>query len=192
MTLRVTFQTYFKAINIPNLFTMFRIFLVPAFFLCLYYQLQGTESMSVWTRVILVLIILSDFFDGFLARLLKETSALGSVLDPLADKLFVLTSYIVLAVFQKLPPWLAIIVVSKDILVVTGWLLLIVLFHKIEVRPSYIGKTATAFQFFTVCCIIFFPESFLIEWFYDLTGLLTIGALIHYGFRLSFHDAEEV
>lgn len=190
MTNEVTFSSYLKNLNLPNLFTMLRILLVPAFFLCLYYQLQGTESMVVWTRVILAIIILSDFFDGFLARLLKETSTLGSVLDPLADKLFVLTSYIVLAVFQQLPPWLAIIVVSKDILVVTGWLLVIVLYHRIEVRPSYIGKAATAFQFFTVCGIIFIPETINIDWLFYLTGMLTVGALFHYGLRLAFHEQE--
>lgn len=187
----VTLFQDIRAVNLPNLFTSLRILLVPVFFLCVYYEMRGFPEMEIWTRVTLLIIIISDFIDGYLARLLNETTVLGSLLDPFADKLFVLSSYILLAVFQKLPVWLSIIVVTKDILVVAGWVLLTLLHQTVEVKPSSLGKTATAFQFFTVCVIIFMPKFLYIDWFYGITGFLTVAALVHYGLSLSIHEQTE-
>lgn len=187
----VTSLIDFRAVNIPNLFTTIRILLVPIFFMCIYYEMRGYPSMDIWTKVTLLIIIISDFVDGYLARLLNETTVLGSLLDPFADKLFVLTSYILLAVFQKVPVWLSIIVVSKDILVVAGWVVLMLIYQKVSVKPSMLGKLATAFQFFTVCGIIFLPESGFIIWLYGITGILTVAAVIHYGLSLSIQEQTE-
>ncbi len=186
----VTLKQALRAMNLPNLFTMSRLLLVPVMFMCLFYQFKGYAGMELWTKAILVIIIISDFLDGFLARWLDQMTPLGSVLDPLADKLFVLTSYILLAVFQKMPVWLSIIVVAKDILVVCGWFIMMLMFHQYEIRPTLLGKTATAFQFFTVCGIIFFPNAYVLNWLYYLTSIVTILALIHYGFRLSVQAQE--
>lgn len=170
---------------------MMRLLLVPVFFLTLYYYLRGYEMMLWWARGSLILIILSDFFDGYLARLWRETSTLGSLLDPLADKLFVTAVYVLLAVYRQVPPWLVIIVVAKDIMVVMGWTCMAIVFNRTDVRPSWWGKGATALQFATVCCVIFFPMEFYAPWAFYATGGVTLVALLHYGYMMLLETSGE-
>ena len=162
---------------------MMRLFLVPSFFLVMYYYFVGYAWMLGWARVLLVFIVFSDFLDGYLARTRGEITALGSVLDPMADKLFVTASFVLLAVFDQIPAWLAIVVVTKDILVSVGWCALAVLYGKIEVNPSLIGKAATGFQYLTVCVIVLLPAGIPLAPLEYLTAVLTVFALIHYVYQ---------
>ncbi len=147
--------------------------------------------MLVWTRVILICIIASDFLDGYLARRMGEVTALGSILDPLADKLFVTTSFVLLAVYERIPAWLAMIVVTKDVLVSMGWCFFAMLYGKVEVSPSILGKFATGFQFLTVCVIILFSDKWSLKIFEYVTAVLTIMALLHYGFLALKQSSED-
>ena len=169
--------------NLPNYLSMLRLLLVPCFFLTLYYYLTGEEFMLWWTRGILCFIVASDFLDGYLARLRSEVTKLGSLLDPLADKLFVTASYVLLAVYNQVPPWLAIIVVAKDILVTIGWCSVAMLYDKVDVMPSFLGKMATVFQFVTVCVIVLLPKSVPKSILEYVTAVSTILALLHYGYQ---------
>ena len=169
--------------NLPNYVSMSRVMLVPCFFMALYYHLNGHESVLFWCRILLVCIIVSDFLDGYIARKRGEITSLGSLLDPLADKLFVVTSFVLLAVYNQIPPWLAIIVVTKDILVSIGWCFYVMLYGKFEVKPSFLGKSATGFQFLTVCVIILFPNKIALTIIQFLTAVLTISALFHYVYQ---------
>ncbi|HPO10171.1 MAG TPA: CDP-alcohol phosphatidyltransferase family protein [bacterium] len=146
--------------NIANALSLGRILLVPCFFwLCYYsYSRVGAPEFVVWARIVLVMIFLSDFLDGYFARRHGQETALGGLLDPLADKLFVLTSFILLAIFDRLPIWLAMIVISKDILVVIGWALVATILGRVEASPTRTSKWATAFQFAAVVATVFsFP-----------------------------------
>lgn len=138
--------------------------------------------MLFWARLALVFIVISDFLDGYLARQWGEITPLGGFLDPLADKLFVMASYILLAVFDKIPAWLTIIVVSKDLLVTFGWCFMALIYQRPEVKPSTLGKIATALQFITVCVIVLLPSGFPLFGLEYITALLTIAALLHYAF----------
>jgi len=169
--------------NIPNLLTMSRLLLVPTFFLVMYYHLVGVDGMLNWTRIILIFIVVSDFLDGYLARRRCEVTSLGSVLDPMADKLFVTASFILLTVYEQIPVWLTIIVVTKDILVSIGWCMLAMLYHKVEVNTSIFGKLATVFQYGTVCIIVLIPINNPLIGFNYLTAITTILALVHYGYQ---------
>ncbi len=166
---------------------MTRLLLVPCFFLAMYYYLKGHVLTLTWARVILVIIVASDFLDGWLARRRGEVTSLGSILDPLADKLFVTASFILLSVFDRIPAWLTIVVVTKDILVIIGWCVQVILFNQVEVNPSLLGKIATGLQFATVLVVIFLPPAFPAWGLQFVTGLVTILALLHYVYMALQH-----
>ncbi len=176
--------------NLPNLVTMMRLLLVPSFFLAMYYYFAGQADLLAGARIILIFIVFSDFLDGYLARLRGETTALGSVLDPLTDKLFVTASFILLAVYNRIPPWLTIIVVTKDILVSIGWCVMAVLFQKVDVSPSFLGKLCTALQYGTVCVIVLLPPYAFLWGLEYATAAATILALMHYGYLASKHTGD--
>jgi len=166
--------------NLPNFLSMTRLLLVPCFFLAMYYFLKGHILTLTWAQIILVVIVASGFLDGWLARRRGEVTALGSILDPLADKLFVTASFILLSVFDRIPAWLTILVVTKDILVSIGWCVQVLLYHQVEVNPSLLGKIATGLQFATVLAVIFDLPAIPSGGLQYLTGLVTVSALLHY------------
>lgn len=178
--------------NPANLLSMARILLVPCFFWLCYYSYSeiGDPRLLFWCRLVLVVMLLSDFFDGFVARRRREVTTLGSLLDPLADKLFVMASFILLSSLGQLPVWLAIIVVSKDILVVIGWALVATILGRLESVPTKTSKWATGFQFATVTSVVFsIPIAYprLADVLYVLTGLFTVFSVAQYvrqGLRL--------
>ena len=88
---------------------------------------------------------LSDAVDGWLARR-RGTSALGAILDPVADKALLVTMYVTLAAVNVLPDWLAILVVFRDIVIVGGVLVLAILGQPVQIRPLYVSKLNTALQ----------------------------------------------
>lgn len=145
-------STQHKIWTISNLLTMIRILLIPFFFwACLYrFHFHRQEEWSVYgflSVTLFVLIVVSDFADGYLARKLGQTSSLGAFLDPLADKLMVTASFVLLAALDQIPAWLTIGVVSRDLILFFGWCLLFVLQMDTEIRPWMIGKVTALFQF---------------------------------------------
>ncbi|MFB3788912.1 MAG: CDP-alcohol phosphatidyltransferase family protein [bacterium] len=166
--------------NLPNFLSMTRLLLVPCFFLALYYYFKGHVLNPTWAQVILAVIVTSDFLDGWLARRRGEVTTLGSILDPLADKLFVTASFILLSVFDRIPAWLTILVVTKDILVSIGWCVQVILYNQVEVNPSLLGKTSTGLQFATVVAVIFHFPAYPSRGLQYVTGLMTVLALLHY------------
>lgn len=166
--------------NLPNLLSVLRLLLVPCFFVAFYYSLRGEENLIWVARAILVFIVLSDFMDGYLARTWGEITQLGQFLDPLADKLFVTSAFILLAVFDKVSAWLAIAVVTKDMIISLGWFFCALTYNRSEISPTFLGKTATAFQFLTVCVIILLPSDFPTNSLEYITGFVTILALLNY------------
>jgi CDP-diacylglycerol--glycerol-3-phosphate 3-phosphatidyltransferase len=105
----------------------------------------------VWLRYITILIFVvasvSDGVDGYLARKCGQRTQLGAILDPIADKGLMLAAIITLSVSNwkyELPLWFPVVVITRDILVIAGAIVLHMLTHEIRVRPSWAGKTATA------------------------------------------------
>jgi cardiolipin synthase (CMP-forming) len=133
-------------INLPNLLSIGRILCVPLFIILLLNSLYG------WALFTFVAASITDAVDGLLARLLKQKTVLGSYLDPAADKLLNASSYSTLAVLNLLPSWLAVIVVSRDVIICGGLMILFWTSHPLEIRPSLASKVTTGFQF---CTIIF-------------------------------------
>lgn len=130
--------------NIPNLLTVLRIVLVPVIIILLI-QGQYTKALACF-----ILAGVTDGLDGMLARVLNQTTVVGAYLDPLADKALVISMFLTLAIVGVIPGWLAVIVVSRDFIILGGILMLTLMSVNLEIRPSFISKINTMFQLATL------------------------------------------
>ncbi|HCU25651.1 MAG TPA: hypothetical protein DF383_11605 [Deltaproteobacteria bacterium] len=135
--------------NAPNSLTLLRIFLIPVF---TWYFLQGEYRLAL---AIFIATGLTDVIDGALARALKKQSALGTILDPAADKLLMLVTFIVLAMRNLVPVWLSVLVIVRDLWIVLGSLVLKKLKKRLSIHPTRLSKLNTFFQLFTICLAFF-------------------------------------
>jgi len=167
--------------NLPNAITLLRVFLTPLFISLLVYQRHG------WALLIFIITALSDGLDGFIARTWQQKSALGTILDPIADKLLLVTSFLALTYLKAIPVWLMVIVVSRDGMLVVGALVVHILTGKLSVSPTILGKATTVVQFITIFLTLIFQafekNSPLILVLFGLTALLTILSGLHYIYR---------
>jgi cardiolipin synthase len=166
-------------INIPNFITLGRIISVPVIFWLLLTD-QNRIAFFVFVGA-----GISDALDGYLAKTYDWRTELGAYLDPLADKLLIVSIYIALAVRGELPLWLVIAVVSRDILIVAAVLLSWLLDQPVRVRPLTVSKINTAVQILLAATILA-DEAFLLGlegtrlvliW---ATGALTLASLAAY------------
>ncbi|MBW2560852.1 MAG: CDP-diacylglycerol--glycerol-3-phosphate 3-phosphatidyltransferase [Deltaproteobacteria bacterium] len=134
--------------NIPNLLTLIRIILVPIFVI-----LMMQDSFS-YALVIFVIAGVTDGLDGFLARILRQQTVLGSYLDPLADKALIITSFVILATLEIIPSWLAVVVISRDCIILFGVSVLFLMSVPFEIRPTYVSKATTVLQLLTVFLVL--------------------------------------
>ncbi len=135
-------------INLPNLITLGRIILVPVIF---WFLISGQPKPAFFAFVIAGV---SDAVDGFLAKRFQMQTELGAYLDPLADKLLIVSIYVALGVAAKLPSWLVIAVVSRDILIVVAVMLSWVLDHPVAIKPRGISKANTAAQILLAASVL--------------------------------------
>ena len=126
--------------NLPNLITIGRILLVPVVVWAI-----ASREMQIAFLVFLIAGV-SDAVDGFLAKRLGMTSDLGAHLDPLADKVLIVSIYIALGITEAVPRWIVILVVSRDILIIGGVMLAWFLGKPIRVRPVLVSKLNTVAQ----------------------------------------------
>jgi len=167
-----------SALNLPNTLTVIRIILIPVFVMSIIYERLGIALL------VFVLAAVTDALDGLLARIRKEKTALGAFLDPLADKFLIITSFVVFSYYGWVPGWLTIIVISRDIVVLVGWVLIYLMTHATEVKPSYLGKSAIAVELIFLPYVLlnvraeFLPS--MKEPLIILTTILTIASGIDY------------
>jgi cardiolipin synthase (CMP-forming) len=131
-------------VTLPNLITMVRILAVPLFVIFILSNSYG-RAMAVF-----VIAGLSDLADGYIARNFKQKSPLGAILDPLADKLLMTASYLTLGYFGKIPAWLTVVVICRDVVIVGGIITLKLFEVDFRIDPTRISKWATASQLLTV------------------------------------------
>ena len=135
----------FSVLNLPNLITLLRIGAIPIFLILLVDE-RYTEAL-----IVFILAGITDSLDGLLARWLDARTTLGAFIDPLADKLLLVSSFVILAFLGDIPRWLAVLVIMRDVIILIGYsVLFFVTGHAIEVRPTLIGKASTFFQLLTV------------------------------------------
>jgi CDP-diacylglycerol--glycerol-3-phosphate 3-phosphatidyltransferase/cardiolipin synthase len=141
--------------------TMLRLLLVPVFAVLAVYYAQsfedgvGNETIRWWAVTVFAIAALTDLLDGFLARRFDERTKLGAVLDPIADKLLVLTAVIILSIFQwgedwSIPIWFTGLVIVRDAVIWGGIAVLHFLNHQVEIKPHWTGKACTALLMVTV------------------------------------------
>lgn len=126
--------------GIPNYITLTRLFLVPVLAYC---YLRGRFD---WAMGVLFIAGVSDVLDGALARYLKQKTKLGTLLDPAGDKLLMAVSFFTLAWIGKIPFWLFILVLGRDLYIVCGVLLLKWICKRLYVEPTLLSKLNTFFQ----------------------------------------------
>ena len=126
--------------NLPNYITLFRIVLIPFFIGLMVYDYYR------WAFAVFIIAGLSDALDGMIARQTKTQTELGAFLDPLADKLLIVAAFVTLVIIDMLPAWLVIVVISRDVIVALGSLIIYFTGKDIKIRPTIAGKATTVLQ----------------------------------------------
>ena len=127
-----------KIFTLPNILSLSRIIAAPLVWYIFVYITGETEQVK-WLLIIIGFVILSDFFDGYLARTLKQETPLGTYLDPLADKVIMISIFILLYIYRDLPIWVVIIAIIREVLFIWGGIFLLI--HKNMIaRPNIWGK----------------------------------------------------
>ena len=148
-----------RIVTVPNLLTVFRMVLIPVFVSLLFYQ------RFILALAIFVFAGITDGLDGLLARRFNQKSQLGTILDPIADKLMLVTSFVVLSmrsVFPQplpshlpVPFWVTVAVISRDVFIIVGAAAINIVTGFRGFRPSMLGKINTTVQIFAIAAIIF-------------------------------------
>jgi cardiolipin synthase len=171
-------------LNLPNTLTLIRILTSPFFLEFLAYQLYF-EAL-----IIFAIGGFTDFLDGLTARWMNQQTALGAYLDPVADKLLVITSYVMLGSIGGIPAWLAVVVVARDALIVIGYVIIHVLVEeRLQMKPTRIGKWSTTFQLLTLAIaltLLHDPKLFsarVLDIFVVITAVTTVVSGCQYLYR---------
>ena len=130
--------------GLANWLTTLRICLIPVFVTLLVYR-RATEAL-----VVFCLASLTDLLDGYIARSRGSQTRLGAFLDPVADKLLLTSAFVTLTYLKVIPFWIAMVVVSRDLVLTVGVLVIHVAGGTVHPSPSRIGKMSTVFQMATV------------------------------------------
>lgn len=167
-----------------NQITLLRLVFVPVFAILVLDQ-HYHGALAVLTAA-----AVSDMLDGTVARLLKQESALGMALDPIADKILMTTGYLTLSFRGTLPWWLTIIVLSRDVAILATALVISLVAGYRPFRPSLLGKASTAAQVLTLFIAVSVQAQVPLvtveirRGFVYLTAALTLASAVHYVFLL--------
>ncbi len=166
-------------VTIPNLITILRFLLVPAVVLAMLQSRWG------WAFTGFIVAGVSDAVDGFVARNFNQRSRLGAYLDPMADKVLLVSVFVVLGIIGELPLWLVVAAVSRDALIICAVLLSTVMGQPVEMRPLLVSKANTAIQIVLAALVLglltFDLHLGLLRAFLILlSGLLTVASAAAY------------
>lgn len=131
-------------LTLPNFLTFLRIIAVPVFLILISNQHYGAGL------VLFLAAGITDTVDGVLARLTDSKSDLGASLDPLADKLLLVSSFVTLAWLGVIPSWLMILVLTRDVVILAGYLVIYFVSTPIQVNPTSVSKLNTFFEMLTI------------------------------------------
>ena len=138
-----------KASDLPNIITFVRFLLVPPVVLLLLNHRYDAAML------VFALAGFSDALDGYLAKRYHWTSRLGALLDPLADKLMLVSGFVALAWLGLIPPWLVGLIILRDVVIVTGAIVYHMRIEKLEAAPSVVSKVNTLAQILLVLAVMF-------------------------------------
>lgn len=159
--------------NLANKLTIFRIILVPIMVIIPYLNLQGSfyglPYTYFWMLLIFIVASITDKLDGYIARSRKQVTTFGKFLDPLADKILVLSALILLVELDKIPAWIPIIVLAREFLV-SGYRLVAVEKGGKVIAASIWGKLKTVTQMLAIILIMFDKNAFALCFNGTLSG----------------------
>jgi len=181
-------------LNLPNFLTLIRIATIPLFLVLLF------SRYYTWALIVFAFGGITDALDGPVARLTKQRTRLGAYLDPLADKLLIISSLVVLSHIGAAPAWFTILVISRDLIVTLGYVTIYFwVQERMEIHPSIMGKLNTFLLLLTVTVILLslydpdiIPKSPLgvgsiriamLEFLFLLTALTTVVSGLQYVYR---------
>jgi cardiolipin synthase len=182
-------------VTFPNLLTLLRICAVPFFAIAVWYG-RTTEACVLFAAA-----GMTDLLDGWVARRFNQKSTLGAILDPAADKLLMTTAFVLLA-FPKetyvvrIPAWVAILAISRDVLISLTALLAYEKLDPSKFRPSLLGKATTCVELVAISVALLFNHlgprewyRFLVPWAFYLIAVMVVSSGVHYFFRAT-HPLE--
>lgn len=170
---------YYLAMTIPNLITIFRFCLVPLAVWCI-----GSGAWG-WAFTAFLIAGVSDAIDGYVAKRFDMRSELGAVLDPLADKVLLVSIFVTLGIVGVVPLWLVILAVFRDFMIVGAVLVSWVMTQPVRIAPLMLSKLNTAVQIAFVVLVLFakgtgWPFPLLIEVGSVLVAVLTVASAAAY------------
>jgi cardiolipin synthase len=171
--------------NVPNSLTVLRILLIPVFVGFLIYERYDYALGT------LLIAALTDGLDGTIARVANQRTRLGAYLDPLADKLLLTSGFLTLSILHLIPLWVAILVVSRDFILLTGTLLARLTESRVDISPTMLGKGTTLFQLAYLWLVVLLASRhmdllLLQPLLYFMVGLTVLSGL-HYLYRGVMH-----
>lgn len=141
-------STFQQILSVPNQLTMLRMLVVPFILISMIYE-QHDMALGLF-----VLAALTDGIDGLVARHFNQKTLLGAYLDPIADKLFLSSAFFVQALIGAIPWWLAILVLSRDVIIIATVLVMVLATQMRDFPPSSFGKVNTGVQVATIFSIL--------------------------------------
>lgn len=148
---------------VPNILTVIRLALVPLFIILV------DENRFGDALVVFIVAGITDGLDGYIAKRFKCETRIGAILDPLADKALLITAYLMLAGIEMIPFWLMIVVVSRDVIILGGCLLITLIDKMPDMSPSRLSKLNTFLQIITIVVVLMTSA----DWF-DFSAVLDI------------------
>ncbi|HYS22536.1 MAG TPA: CDP-alcohol phosphatidyltransferase family protein [Candidatus Eisenbacteria bacterium] len=177
-----------RILTVPNQLTFLRLGFLPFFIISIHYRRYDIAL------AVLIIAALTDGLDGLLARSLNQKTALGAYLDPIADKLLLSSSFVVLALNRKISWWLAILVLSRDVLLLTSAAVILVVAGYRLFQPSIYGKLTTALQIMLVFAVVLLAVADWpwLQFVRVILGYLVAGFTVFSGFHYSIVVARRL
>lgn len=147
-------------VSLANKISIGRILLIPVFVGCLLYYRPERDGLRWAASLLFLLGVVSDAVDGYVARAKTQGSRLGAFLDPLADKLFLVTAFLSLSLIRampddlRIPAWVVIVVLTRECVIVLGSGLIYHLTGTLDIRPTRLGKWATFAQMMVILAVL--------------------------------------
>lgn len=160
--------------NLPNLLTIFRILLVPIFVI---FVIHNDFSVAL---IIFITAGITDGLDGLLARALNQKTTIGAYLDPIADKMLLVSAYVSLTIKGMLPGWLSVVVVSRDVIILSGIAVIFLMGKGLDIKPSISSKLTTVFQILTIIGILYPFSTRHFQFFMTATAVFTVLSGLQY------------
>lgn len=183
-----------RIVTVPNLLTVFRMVLIPVFVTLVFYQ------RFVLALAVFVIAGLTDGLDGLLARRFDQRSQLGTILDPIADKLMLVTAFVVLSMKSAFPQpfprhlpipfWVTVAVISRDVFILVGAAAINIMTGFRGFRPSLLGKVSTTIQIVGIAAVMFaasypYGTGYYLPTVYATVFTFAVFSGLHYVFFVS-------